>query len=192
MQFGEVGLNLPLHFIFKPSYSPHCINTNVNGKHFLTDLTPMKKSTIILLLTMTLASCDYFNETRVCNQTGKEIILKITFDSDKVKSWSGGMLVRNVTKTFSDWDDNLIPIDMDTINYISTYLIRPDSCGQVESGNNRRPNFHFYKEMEIVSGYDTLRLQTKEQMRKAFDADREHTSYYFDLLIQEGGKNASR
>ena len=25
----QVGLNIPLRFIFKPSYSPHCINTNV-------------------------------------------------------------------------------------------------------------------------------------------------------------------
>jgi hypothetical protein len=24
-----VGLNISLRFIFKPSYSPHCINTNV-------------------------------------------------------------------------------------------------------------------------------------------------------------------
>jgi hypothetical protein len=24
-----VGLNIPLRSIFKPSYSPHCINTNV-------------------------------------------------------------------------------------------------------------------------------------------------------------------
>ena len=152
----------------------------------------MKQIIISLLLTTILVGCDYFNDTRVCNQTEKEIILKITFDSDVVKNWSGGMLARNVTKTFHNWDDNLIPIHVDTINYISTYLIKPDSCGQIEGGNNRRPNFHFYKELEIVSGSDTLRLRTKEQMRKAFDADRDDTKYYFDLLIQEGGKNGSR
>jgi hypothetical protein len=28
----QVGLNIPLRFIFKPSYSPHCINTNVVHK----------------------------------------------------------------------------------------------------------------------------------------------------------------
>lgn len=137
-------------------------------------------------------SCDYFNDTRVCNQTGKEIGLKITFDSEEVKTWSGGMLVKNVRETFDNWGDNLTPINIDTVNYISTYLIKPDSCGQIEGGNNRRPNFHFYKELEIVSGSDTLRLRTKEQMRKAFDADRDDTKYYFDLLIQEGGKNGSR
>ncbi len=102
-------------------------------------------------MTTTLVSCDYFNDTRVCNQTGKEITLKITFDSDEVKSWSGGMLVKNVTKTFKNWDENLIPVDIDTINYVSTYLIKPDTCGQIEGGNNRRPNFHFFKELEIVS-----------------------------------------
>ena len=137
-------------------------------------------------------SCDYFNDTRVCNQRGKEIGLKITFDSEEVKTWSGGMLVKNVRETFDNWGDNLTPINIDTVNYISTYLIKPDSCGQIEGGNNRRPNFHFYKELEIVSGSDTLRLRTKEQMRKAFDADRDDTKYYFDLLIQEGGKNGSR
>ena len=152
----------------------------------------MKKILITLLLTTTLVSCDYFNDTRVCNQTGKEITLKIAFDSDEVKSWSGGMLVKNVTKTFKNWDENLIPLDIDTINYISTYLIKPDTCGQIEGGNNRRPNFHFFKELEIISGDDTLRLSTKEEMRKAFDADRKDTKYYFDLLIQKGVKNTSR
>ena len=28
----QVGLNIPLRFIFKPSYSPHCINTNVMSR----------------------------------------------------------------------------------------------------------------------------------------------------------------
>ena len=73
-------------------------------------------------------SCDYFNDTRVCNQTGKEIGLKITFDSEEVKTWSGGMLVKNVRETFDNWGDNLTPINIDTVNYISTYLIKPDSC----------------------------------------------------------------
>lgn len=27
----QVELNIPLRFIFKPSYSPHCINTNVEA-----------------------------------------------------------------------------------------------------------------------------------------------------------------
>jgi hypothetical protein len=153
---------------------------------------PMKKLMMSLFVTMTLVSCDYFNNTRVCNQTGREIILKITFDPDEVKSWSGGMLVRNVTKTFRDFGHNLIPLDIDTINYISTYLIKPDSCGSIEGGNNRRPNFHFFKELEIISRDDTLRLRTKEEMRIAFDADREDPKYYFDLLILKGVKNASR
>jgi|GEM_PF-3552371 len=152
----------------------------------------MKNLIITLILTITLSSCDYFNNTRVCNQTMKEIKLKITFDSEVIKTWSGGMLQENLTKTFQDWGENLIPIDIDTINYISTYLIKPDSCGQIEGGNNLRPNFRFYKEIEIISEFDTVRLRTKDQMRKAFDADRDNPEYYFDLLIQEGGKNASR
>ncbi len=152
----------------------------------------MKKIIFALLLTTTLISCDYFNSTRVCNQTRKEIILKITFDTEIVRTWSGGMLVENVTKTFHNWDENLIPLSIDTINYISTYLIKPDSCGKIEGGNNRRPNFHFFKEIKIISHTDTLRLRTKEEMRNAFDANRENANFYFDLLIQENGKNASR
>ena len=99
---------------------------------------------------------------------------------------------KNFIKTFHNGNNNLIPLDFDTINYISTYSIKPDSCGQVEGGNNRRPNFHFFKELEIITGGDTLKLRTKEEMRKAFDADREDPKYYFDLLIRKGGKNASR
>jgi hypothetical protein len=30
--FEKVGLDIPLRSIFKPSYSPHCININVGGK----------------------------------------------------------------------------------------------------------------------------------------------------------------
>lgn len=102
------------------------------------------------------------------------------------------MLAINLTKTFQNWDSNLIPLNIDTINYISTYIIKPDSCGQIERGNNRKPFFQFFKEMEIISEADTFRLQTKEQIRKAFDSDRNDTKYYFDLLIQENGKSASR
>jgi hypothetical protein len=143
-------------------------------------------------LTTILVSCDYFNNTSVCNQTKKEILLKITFNSDEIKNWSGGMLIENVTETFRNWGDNLTPMVIDTVNYISTYSIKPGACGQIEGGNNRRPNFHFYSEIEIISADDTLRLRTKEEMRKAFDADREDPKGYFELLILEGGKNASR
>ena len=152
----------------------------------------MKQIVIAVLLTTILVSCDYFNNTRICNQTGEDIKLKITFDSDVIKTWSGGMLVKNVTKTFENWDDNLIPINIDTINYISTYLIKPDSCGQIEGGNNRRPNFHFYKKLEIITKTDTLKLRTKAEMRKAFDADREEPKYFFDLLIDNDGQSSRR
>ena len=166
---------------------------HVSGKHKLTQLKRiMKKIVVGLLMTTTFVSCDYFNDTRICNQTKKEIILKITFDPKVIKTWSSGMLVENLTKTFRNWGDNLIPVNIDTINYISTYLIKPDSCGQIDGGNNRRPNFNFFKKIEIISGSNTLKLQTKEEMVKAFDADRKNSNYYFDLLIQENGKNASR
>lgn len=152
----------------------------------------MKKITIHLLLTIFLASCDFFNDTRICNETGKEITLKITFDSNVVKTWSGGAFADNIAKTFQNWDDNLIAIDVDTINYVSTYLIKNDSCGQIEGGNNRTPYFEFFKKLEVVSDFDTLVLETKEQMRNAFNADRQDPKYYFDLLIQKDGKSASR
>ncbi|GAA0196305.1 hypothetical protein GCM10009122_60860 [Fulvivirga kasyanovii] len=152
----------------------------------------MKKLILGLLLSAILISCDYFNDTRICNQTGKEIVFKITFDSEVVKNWSGGMLVENVTQTFNNWDENLIPIEVDTVGYISTYLIKPNNCASIEGGNNRRPNFHFYKELEIVADTDTIRLRTKEEMKRAFDADRENPEYYFDLLIYNSGKSSSR
>ena len=46
--------------------------------------------------------------------------------------------------------------------------------------------------MEVINDNDTLRLNTKEQMRKAFDADREEPEYYFNLLITKRDKNTSR
>lgn len=152
----------------------------------------MKKIVIGLLMITTFASCDYFNDTRICNETESDITIKITFNPEVIKTWSSGMLVENLTKTFGNWGDDLIPVNIDTINYISTYLIKPDSCGQIEGGNNRRPNFIFFKEIEIISEHDTMRLQTEKQMRKAFNADRKNPNYYFDLLIKDESKKASR
>jgi hypothetical protein len=152
----------------------------------------MKKVILISLLTTTLIGCDYFNDTKICNQSGQEITLKITFDAEVVKGWSGGMLAENIDKTFKEWDDNLIPVNIDTINYISTYIIKPDSCAHIEGGNNRRPNFHFYKKLEIFTNIDTIRLNTKEEMIKAFAADRNDPKYNFDLLILKDGKHVSR
>ena len=152
----------------------------------------MKKITLILFLTLTLIGCDYFNDTKICNQTEKEITLKVTFDSDIIKGWSGGMLAQNLSKTFHDWDDNLMPINIDTINFISIYLIKPNSCAQIEGGNNLRPNFHFYKKLEIITEFDTIRLNTKEEMINAFAADRDDPKFDFDLLILKDGKHVSR
>lgn len=152
----------------------------------------MKKIIIIILLIATLNSCDYFNYTKICNQTGKEITLKITFDAEVIKEWSGGMLAKDIGKTFHEWDKNLIPINIDTINYISTYILKPDSCAQIEGGNNHRPNFCFYKKLEIITDGDTIRLNTKEEMIKAFSADRNDPKFDFYLLILKGGKHVSR
>lgn len=139
-----------------------------------------------------MLSCDFFNDTRVCNETGQEIRLKISFDSNAVNTCSGGALKDCLTKTFKTWDDNLFAVDIDTINYCTTYLIKKDSCGQIEGGNNRRPYFSFFRKLEVYTDSDTLTLQTKEQMQKAFNADRENPEYYFDLLIQKDGKIANR
>lgn len=152
----------------------------------------MKKSIVFFLLTAALVGCDYFNNTSVCNQTGGEIVLKITFDQDEINNWSGGMLAKDIKGTFSNWDKNLTPIDIDVVTYASTYKIKPNACGQIEGGNNRRPNFHFFKKLEIITESDTLRLTTKEDMRKAFDVDRSDPKGQFHLLILEGGKYASR
>ena len=65
-----VGLNIPLCFIFKPSYSPHCINTNVVRKFF------MKIWTTIILLTIVTLSYG-----QVTLGTG---IVKIEFDEKTV------------------------------------------------------------------------------------------------------------
>ncbi|MGB3181144.1 MAG: hypothetical protein WBB45_07120 [Cyclobacteriaceae bacterium] len=152
----------------------------------------MKKLLIIFCFTAILLGCDYFSETRICNQIGKDITLKIAFDSSEVNSWSGGMLSNNLTKFLSNYGENLNPIDIDTINYTATYLIRADSCASIEGGNNPRPTFHFFKYLEVINENDTLKLITKEQMIKAFDADRERPEFYFDLLIMEGINNTSR
>ena len=91
-----------------------------------------------------------------------------------------------------DWDDNLIPLNIDTTNFVSTYLIKPDSCAQIEGGNNPRPNFDYYKKLEIMTDADTIKLNTKEEMIKAFAADRDDPKFDFDLLILNDGKHVSR
>ncbi len=65
----QVGLNIPLRFIFKPSYSPHCINTNVGG-HTTTDKKPMDRLELrlsrpklvfyIILVTAIMLTSTYF------------------------------------------------------------------------------------------------------------------------------------
>lgn len=152
----------------------------------------MKNKIINLLMAVILSSCDYFNDTKICNQIGKEITLKITFDSEVIKGWSSGMLAKDIAKTFREWDKSLIPVKIDTVNYTSVYLIKSGSCGHIEGGNNRRPNFNFYKNLEIITQDDTIRLATKEEMTKAFAADREEPKFDFNLLILRGGKHVSR
>jgi len=146
----------------------------------------------MLFLTITLIGCDYYSNTRICNQLGREITLKIVFDSNEVNSWSGGILADNLTQFLKNYGEKLTPLNIDTLNYTATYLIKPDTCASIEGGNIRRPSFHFFKSLEIISGYDTLKLSSKEQMRKAFDADREQPEYYFDLLILKGINHSSR
>jgi hypothetical protein len=101
-----------------------------------------------------------------------------------MNTWSGGMLKKNLTSTFQNWGENLIPLDIDTVNYCAIYLIKPNVCGHIEGGMNQRPNFNFFKEIEIMSEFDTIQLRTKTEMRKAFNADRETPEYFFDLFLQ--------
>jgi len=145
----------------------------------------MNNKRIILFLISTLTACEYSNSTRVCNHTRNEATLKLTFDTLVMNTWSGGMLKKNLTATFQNWGENLIPLDIDTVNYYAKFLIKPRVCGKIEGGMNRRPNFNFFKEIEIISEFDTIRLRTRAEMRKAFNTDRENPDYFFDLLLQE-------
>jgi len=58
----------------------------------------------------------------------------------------------------------------------------------IEGGNNEKPNFEYFKEIEVWTINDTLRLKTKEEMIKAFGVDKERTSFYFDWQVGQTNK----
>lgn len=74
-------------------------------------------------------------------------------------------------------------LEVDTINNFCIYQLPPDSCCEIEGGNNRRPFFDDFSKITIIST-DTIILDTKDKMREAFNADRKNTEYYFDLVIK--------
>lgn len=137
--------------------------------------------TLALFSIIGLTRCDYYNDTRVCNQTGQDITLIIRFDINNIKN--GGLEPKKFAKTFHHWRKNLVPIHFDTINFISTYLVNRDSCAQIDGGPEPRPHFDYVREITVVTKSDTIALKTKEEMRKAFGADRKETVYYFDFVI---------
>ena len=148
------------------------------------------KDEILLLFTLLcflLTSCDTFNSTKICNQKGYDI--KVTLDFNEVEINKNGPLdddniVATYLRMFHIWNPNLIVINLDSTNYIGEYWIRPNTCAEIQGGNNLRPHFDGFKSIKIITKKDTLLLDTDRKMRDAFGADREKPEINFDLIIQ--------
>jgi hypothetical protein len=56
-QSEQVGLNISLRYIFKPSYSPHCINSNVGSN----GVDPTERGRLVYLLLPVRPALTNFN-----------------------------------------------------------------------------------------------------------------------------------
>ncbi|MCP4521214.1 MAG: hypothetical protein GY827_05935 [Cytophagales bacterium] len=129
----------------------------------------MNKLINIILISILITSCDYHTITRINNQSNTDIIVEIDFDSSS-------NIINN--------QEGLITISIDTIKNNGRYKMISNSSGKIEFNTGKYPYFSGLKKISVLSKNDTLTLKTKDDMVKAFNAQKEEYNGFYDLTIK--------
>lgn len=126
----------------------------------------------IALFSYLFIGCDPMATATICNESKNEIFLYIDFDKNYLRE-------RTDLNKSDIVNTNLPAIYVDTLNLKGKYIIMPDSCYIIEFTRGFRPWFNSYSSITVISGKDTLELNSKEEMKDAFK--KEEDGYYLKI-----------
>jgi hypothetical protein len=110
-------------------------------------------------------SCEPVYRTELVNKTSEAIILNIKFDKAEIESvWQGRPYIEYVRGRNNGGG---LLLNFDTINLSSLISINPQESFVIQGGIGTRPDFFGLKYINIY-GEDTIRLENKDEMKKAF------------------------
>ncbi|AWI26851.1 hypothetical protein [Flavobacterium pallidum] len=119
------------------------------------------KKLIYLLIIFSLTSCETEYFATVLNHSGKNVILKIYYNSDTISKFPNGKSNLKTELAQSD-----LTIKFDSINYIAEIELKPNEQFDVDFGFRHKPNFHSIQKMKIIKS-DTTTLEY-DILRKTF------------------------
>lgn len=117
----------------------------------------------ILLLTQ---SCDPLYVANIENATSKDVEIELVFDK-KILEHEWKDMPHRHHDFQSAINQSVKVLSVDTINLITNLLLIPNESFKLESGIGISPLFYYYENI-IIYGKDTIVLDNKEKMTRAF------------------------
>ena len=127
---------------------------------------------IIVLFSLLLSGCDPMATATICNKSKNEIFVFIDFDKNYLLERTD-LTERDIVRL------DLPAIEVDTLNLKGKYKIMPDSCYMIDFNRGNKVWFHQFSKITIISGKDTLKLKSKEEIKEAFKE--EEDGYYLKI-----------
>ena len=123
------------------------------------------KSLTLILMFFAILSCDPVFWTEIVNKSHHDLTLDIIFDREEIEGvWEGRPYIDYVRSRINEGGSL---ISFDTLNLIGRINIKPEETFTIEGGVGVEPDFFGVKHI-FIYGEDTIRLENKEAMKKAF------------------------
>jgi len=102
----------------------------------------MKKTLLIIVISLFLLSCDYLNTYNIENKTNENLIIEVSFNENYIDK-------KNVQKSLKFNLSNQKNLYLDTINYKIKLELEPNERYNLGFGINREPKLDYTKEINI-------------------------------------------
>jgi hypothetical protein len=119
------------------------------------------KIVLILLLCISIYSCDIFSFAEIINKSDKEITVEILYDQADLEQVPG---LKSIKPYFSN-ETQLISFD--SLTMIGKLKIEPKDSLCIASNRGSSPRFEFIKSLKIFTN-DTIVLTNRNEISKLF------------------------
>ena len=110
----------------------------------------MTKTIIIFtILTFFLCSCDPIFRAEIRNDSDRETILKIKFDTVELHKYWGGKTYLPYLKSYPGHTD-INHVDFDTINLVKTFIIKSKATFPIETGTSK-PDLALFETITLIN-----------------------------------------
>lgn len=120
-----------------------------------------------LISLLLFISCDPTFNTQLNNKSDHDVLLIVHYDRNELESiWQGRPFIPYLKLYANERAEFLINID--TINLISTFNIKPNQIFRLERGIGMKASFSKFEKVEVINKKDTLVIDSQAKLDKVF------------------------